>query len=150
MKYVVMCILFAGSLFAQTDGAAKSSHLEPLKPAAFQLQLQFSQPVSPEDNVDIIFPTQFSLSQVVMASSPDLDGGIAVAVNRDTIKLQRVNADSTWQENTPFRVNVALIMNAPDMSETFQFKSSLRQDNQIVDEFSFESAITKLSNTKQE
>ena len=128
-------------LMAQQRSGVYATNTEPSQSAAYIFEVNFDSELQQASQIEIIFPPQFNIQNVVMASSSALDGGLKAEAARDTLKLSRVNGSNTVPSGQLVDLKLATLLNPSEPSSDYTFTVLLKNDETVVERQTLTSAL---------
>lgn len=145
MKILIITFFLFTHVNAQESAGAYATQLTPGNFAAYIFYVKFDKNIAPTAQIEINFPIVFNLSKTVIAASKALDGGLAISVEKNVVRLKRTGASKTIPEGTVIDLRLASILNPVEMENSWEFKFSLLNNQQSVDEKLVRATINKMT-----
>ncbi|MBN1542429.1 hypothetical protein JW992_09810 [candidate division KSB1 bacterium] len=112
----------AAAVFAQDGETVRVFDARPRELTAYSVVWVADRPVAADAVIGVVFPSLCNLSQVVMADSRKLNGGVSVSVLGDTVWVQRSGLGATVAAGDTVDISIASIFNPPADSEPLEFQ----------------------------
>jgi hypothetical protein len=129
----VVIALWSGFAAAENRLSVYTTATTPAKPAAYIFQIVFDSPVSPTSHFEIIFPPEYNLKNVVMASSDKLDGTLQVESQENRLIVSRRGAKLSVPTGQVIDLKIAAVLNPADASGDKIMTVVLKQDQAEVE-----------------
>jgi hypothetical protein len=126
MMAAITC-LYGGIAAAENRLSVSATETAPIKPAAYIFEVVFDSPVSPASHFEIIFPVEYNLKNVEMASSDKLDGTLQVESQQNTLIVNRQGAKSSVPAGQVIDLKIAVVLNPVDISGNKKMTVVLKQ-----------------------
>lgn len=111
--YLVLLLLaLAGAVWPQSGLTVTASSLNGQTPAVYHFSFIVEREISPRAVLGIVFPAGFDLTQVKMADSRILNGGMQVTVNSDTVWAIRSGLGKVIASGTRVDLLLAAVVSA--------------------------------------
>ena len=131
-RYILMLLFVFTGVLSSFAQSVKVTQLESKKPAAYDIVFQADQDIAPQGEIDIIFPQDFNISQVILADSRTLTGGLTVTVNKDTVKIKRSGLGDVVSAGSTPDIKLATVINPQDMDKEYDFRILIRENNRVI------------------
>lgn len=118
-------VVIANLSWAQTSFTVRATQTTPRTFAAYQFVFTTEQELPANAEIEIIFPSYFILSKVVLADSRTISGGFSVAVNGDTVRVKRSGLGSIIPRGRTVDLLLASIINPREMAPEYEFTFSI-------------------------
>ncbi len=138
-KYgLILLLLPLWSLFAQSRLQVSATDTAPQRPAAYIFTFTLDSELGKDGRIGVVFPGEFDLSQVAMADSRAMTGGLALTVRKDTVWAARTGRGAALPAGT--RVDLVLavaVKTAESATSAFTVlvadkQKSVRQNRQQI------------------
>lgn len=146
MKIVLLSFTLAMPLgaAAQELVSVAAAPLLPASATVLRFQMRLPAPVTTQWQMTVIMPPEFDLTQVLMAASFSLNGGLSVACNGDTLRVRRLGVGSNWIQPQPIDVAIATVGLPQDIEREYTF-SFMVQDSLQTKSFTAQMPISAFS-----
>ncbi len=129
---------------AQELVSVAAAPLLPGSATVLRFQLQLPAPVTTQWRMAVMMPPEFDLTQVQMAASFSLNGGLSVESNGDTLQVRRLGVGSNWIEPQPVDVAIATVGLPQDIEREYTF-SFIVQDSLQTKSFTAQMSLSAFS-----
>ena len=123
---IVLVFAVGSAVQAQTEAPVRVLDQRPLELTAYELTWDTDRSLDADATIGVVFPSLCNLSQVVMADSKKLNGGLSVAVSGDTVWVERSGRGDAVATGERVDLKIASIFNPPLTDSSFEFKLVLR------------------------
>lgn len=125
--------LWSGLAAAESRLLVFTTATTPAKPAAYIFEIVFDSPVSPASHFEIIFPPEYNLKNVVMASSSKLDGTLQVESQQNRLIVSRQGAELSIPAGQVIDLKIATVLNPADTSGDRYMTVVLKQNQAEIE-----------------
>ncbi len=125
-----LLLAFSASAFAQT-APVPSFRLQALRaeanqPSVYEVTITSPQVLEADAEFVLEFPSDFDLTTLMVAGSPDMTGGFMLTREEQRVRAQRSGAGVRVAANTPVRLRLGAIMNPGNLEGDYQINVQVR------------------------
>lgn len=107
-------------------------HPESSAKSIYKIEFRIEKPISPTAKLNVTFPAEFDLSELMIASSTTMNGGFDVEVNDQILTLKRSGLGREIKPNEKVDVKFAIVKNPLKPADNYRITVEIIEDERSV------------------
>ncbi|HNR68506.1 MAG TPA: hypothetical protein PKN04_08470 [bacterium] len=130
--FLLSLLLWFQAVSAQERALIRAIDPLPRQLTVYSVTWTADREIAADAAIGVVFPRACNLSQVIMADSRQLNGGLMVNVSGDTVWVQRSGLGEKLAAGDSVEVKIASVFNPVSPDQPYEFKILLRDERAPV------------------
>jgi len=132
VKGFLFTLLISTMVFSQNRVDVRATSVTALQAAAYVFDITFESSVSSNAKIEIEFPKEFNLDQVIMADSDAFDGELLLSKKNNIVVIERSKAQTDIPAGTPIDLKLASVIHPENPDSAPSFNITLVEDQREI------------------
>ncbi len=131
-KCLILVFIIIGFSGLRAQDMQVFTRLNTAVPTIYNFVISVNEDIPVKSEIILVFPSEFDLSQISIADSRVLNGGLDVSTNLDSVIIKRSGLGDVIDSGTKTDLKIGLITNPADLEKEYRFGLVVRQADRIL------------------